>query len=369
MHKKSVAVLDIGSSKIEVAVGERGVNKTFIIKARKSFAFDGFSEGEFFNVAELKGVLSACADFIKKSGKGNTNAVYVGVPGEFTRVFVKDAQISFAKKKKIDENDINNLYESAFVMKSTKYKLINRSAIVYELDDYRRLSYPVGSSSEILKGKLSFVLCTRYFIDIVKPALEACGIRNIELVSTPLAEAMYLLEAEERDRIAMILDIGYITTTFSLIQGDGILYQNNFDYGGGYITAAITEKLDIDFNSAEELKRKVNLCRTAINGVDLISLENGEYYNSQEVKEIVKNSLDVLCENVSECQEGSGFNIPEYVPLLITGGGITYLRGAKEHLSGRLGVHTEIISPRVPLMDNPSESSLLSLLDLALEQQ
>jgi len=369
MHKKSVAVLDIGSSKIEAVIGERGVNKTFIIKARKSFAFDGFSDGEFFNVTELKGVLSSCADFLKKSCRGSLNDVFVGVPGEFTRVFVKDSQISFSKKKKIDENDINNLYESAFVMKSTKYKLINRSAIVYELDDYRRLSYPVGSYSEILKGKLSFVLCTRYFIDIVKPVLEASGIRNVELVSTSLAEAMYLLEAEERDRIAMILDVGYITTTFSLIQGDGMLYQNTFGYGGGYITAAITEKLDIEFKDAEELKRKVNLCRTPVSGVDLISLDNGEYYNSEEVKAIVKSSLDVLCENVVECQENSGFNIPEYVPLLITGGGITHLRGAKEHLSGRIGVHTEIIAPRVPLMDNPSDSSLLSLLDLASEQQ
>ncbi len=368
MHKKSVAVLDIGSSKVEAVIGERGVNKTFIIKARKAFAFEGFSDGEFFNVTEIKGVLSACADFIKKSCKGGVNVVYVGVPGEFTRVFVKDAQISFSKKKRIDENDINNLYESAFVMKSSKYKLINRSAIVYELDDYRRLSYPVGSYSEILKGKLSFVLCTKYFIDIVKPVLEACGIRNVELISTPLAEAMYLLDAEERDRIAMILDVGYITTTFSLIQGDGMLYQNTFDYGGGYITAAITEKLDVEFNVAEELKRKVNMCRTPIKGVDLISLENGEYYNSEEVKSIVKNSLDVLCETIAECQENSGFNIPEYVPLLITGGGITHLRGAKEHISGRIGVHAEIISPKVPLMDNPSESSLLSLLDLALEQ-
>ena len=49
------------------------------------------------------------------------------------------------------------LFEAAFVMASSKYTLINRSAIVYELDDFRRLANPVGSYSEILKGRLSFI--------------------------------------------------------------------------------------------------------------------------------------------------------------------------------------------------------------------
>ena len=47
MQKKQVAVIDVGSSKISVIIGERGVNKTFLIKARKDYAYDGFEGGEF----------------------------------------------------------------------------------------------------------------------------------------------------------------------------------------------------------------------------------------------------------------------------------------------------------------------------------
>ena len=64
----------------------------------------------------------------------------------------------------------------------------------------------------------------------------------------------------------------------------------------------------------------------------------------------------------------SGYVIPEYVPLMVTGGGISYIRGAKEHVSGRLNTQVMIISPKVPLMDKPTESTILSLMDLALEQ-
>ncbi len=367
MKDKHVAIIDVGSSKITAVVGERGINKTFIIKARFDKEYDGFDEGVFFDVDKFKDCLSYLAKAIKKTA--NVDTIYVGVPGEFTQVFVKESQISFAKKKKITFEDIDMLFEAAFVLSSNKYTLINRSAIVYELDDFRRLAYPAGSVSSILKGKLSFVVCSNYFLNIVKQTLELAGVKHVECVSTSLAEALYLVEADVRDRIAILVDIGYITTTLSIIQGDGILYQKTFSYGGGYITASISDKFDVDFNVAEKVKRKINLNHYSNTPtLDLLDGENGQYYSISELKTLVLNSLDLLCENLSNALESSGYIIPEYVPIMITGGGITYIRGAKEHLSSRLGSAIEVVAPKVPLMDNPLESSVLSLLELALEQ-
>ncbi len=371
MQKKQVAVVEVGSSKITAVVCERGINNTFVIKASTSYEYDGFESGAFFNEKQLKGVLCSVAEFLKKSKNtiGGIQTVYVGVPGDFTKVVVKDSQISFPKKKKIQDEDVDALFDSAFVMSNAKYTLINRSAIVYELDDFRRMANPVGATSEILKGKLSFVVCSNYFIEAVKNTLVVNGIERVECVSLALAQAMYLVDAEVRDRIAILVNVGYISTTLSVIQGDGILFQKSFAYGGGYVTASIMEKFDMDFDCAERLKRKINLsqiCSSA--SYDLIEADNGEYYNVEELKSIIKSSLDVLCENVSVALEEFGYVIPEYVPLSVTGGGIAYIRGAKEHVSGRLNMAIEIIAPKVPLMDKPTESALLSLLDLALEQ-
>lgn len=364
MQKKQVAVIDVGSSKISVIIGERGVNKTFLIKARKDYAYDGFADGEFFDAQNVKRVLFSAAEYIKGVIKKGEPRVFVGVPGEFTKVSVKTGQISFSGKKRITEADVDALFDSAFVPASSKYSLINRSAIVYELDDYRRLANPIGSASEILKGKLSFIVCSNYFIETVKNTLKAAGINDVECVSSALAEVMYLLEPEARDRIAILLDIGYISTTFSLVQGDGILYQRSFPYGGGYITAALTQKFGLDFSVAEELKRKVNLSAVNTGNYDIISLSDNSYQNAEETRAIIKDSLDSLCEEIENCMENSGYTIPEYVPLLVTGGGISYLRGAKEHVANRLGATVEIVAPKVPLMDKPTESSALSLLDL-----
>jgi cell division protein FtsA len=345
------------------------INKTFIIKGSDSFDYDGFQDGTFFDIAQLKSVVSQAVEALKKSFTNKLETVYVGVPGDFTEVVVKDSQISFAKKKKITDLDVDTLFDSAFVVQSAKYTLINRSAVVYELDDFRRLANPVGAVSGILKGKLSFVLCTNYFIEAVKSIIVGMGVDNVEFVSLSLAQALYLLDADTRDRIAFVCDVGYISTTVMIIQGDGILYQKSFPYGGGYITADITQKFQIDFEDAEKLKRKVNLsCLTSSREFDLIDGDNGEYYSVEEIKNVIKDSLDQLCEYVSDALDNSGYVLPDYVTLMVTGGGISYLRGAKEHVSGRLNMAVEIIAPKVPLMDKPTESSILSLLDLALEQ-
>lgn len=370
MQKRHVAVIDVGSSKITAVIGERGVNQTFIIKGRYSYDYDGFGDGQFFNIDGLKKVLFLVAENLSKSAFGKIETVYVGVPGDFTKVYIKDSQLSFSKKKKITEEDVDSLFDNAFVLTSSKYTLINRSAIVYELDDFRRLANPIGAVSEILSGKLSFIVCSNYFIEAVKQTLIIAGFKNVECVSSALAQALYLVDAETRDRIAIIADIGYITTTFSIIQGDGIVYEHSFNFGGGYITAALVEKFDISFNVAEKLKRKINLGHVSSStSFDVIDGENGEYYSTNELKDVLKASLDQLCEQISLAFENSGYVIPDYVPLMVVGGGISYIRGAKEYVSNRLGMSVSILKPNVPLMDKPIESTILSLLDLALEQQ
>ena len=365
MHKKQVAVLDVGSSKITVLVGERGVNKTFVIKGKKSFDYEGFSDGTFFDVEQLKSIVGSAIEYLKSVNRQAIEPLYVGVPGEFVKVAVKDAQISFNKKKKITEVEIERLFDSAFVVSGASV-LINRSAIRYELDDMRRLANPIGCYSEILKGKLTFIVCQNYFIELFDGILNGLGVKQKEYVSSSLAQAMYLIEPETRDRIAMLLDVGYITSTFSLVQGDGILYQKTFSFGGGYITASIAEKYSLNFSLAEELKRKINMCKVSQTDYDTISADNGEFYSADELIKLVKENLDLLCEKIAEAIDDTGYVIPEYVPLLITGGGISYLRGAKGHLANRLGLSVEIVTPNVPMMNIPTESSLLSLLDISL---
>ncbi len=367
MQKRQVAIIDIGSSKMTAVIAERGVNNTFIIKGRSDVSYEGFDESGFFDNNEVEFcVKKAVGEIFKYATKG-VDAVYVGVPSAFTQTVVKDSQISFAKKKKIQPEDIDTLYDAAFVLPSTRFTLISRSAVNFELDDFRKLKNPIGATSEILKGKLSFVFCSNYFLESVVPVIKSEGIDRINCIPTAFAQGMYLADDDTRDRLMLFIDVGYISTDVTVMKGRGIIFQDSFSYGGGYITGSLANNFEIDFAIAEKLKRKVNLCSLAPNGeYNVIDGEDGNYYPAEKIKMLVLDSLDELCDKIFASLEKFNVSIPEYVPLMITGGGISFLRGAKEHVSERLNMNVEIIAPRVPLMDKPTESSVLSLLDMAL---
>ncbi|MBR5192591.1 MAG: hypothetical protein IKW33_04190 [Clostridia bacterium] len=368
MQKKQVAVIDIGSSKITAGLCERGINKTFIIKGKFNFEYDGFGLDGFYDVAQFTKTLEQAIQSLKNSAGSKLNCVYIGVPSAFTKVVVKNSQISFSKKKKITGEDIDALFDSAFLVPSDSYALINRSAIVYELDDFRQLANPIGNYSEILKGRLSFVLCENDFYNLVKSVCNNLGVQKVECVSSALCQSLYLIEPELRDRIAILLDVGYISTTLMVIQGDGIILQKTFEYGGGYVSGMLAEKFDLDYLDAEKLKKKVSLsARKSADSFETIDDLSDRYFNSLEVKETVKYSLDTLCESIAETIADFGYVLPDYVPLLLTGGGITFIRGAKEHISNRLGYIVEVVAPKVPMLNSPTESSFLSLCDVVLE--
>lgn len=365
---QQVAVIDVGSSKITSFIGERGVNGTFIIKGYNEIAYSGFLSGEFLDKDETEYVLRRLLSSVKQC-RSQTRTVYVGVPAGFTKNIVRDAQLSFNKKKKITDKEIDELYSLGFSGDYAGYSVINRSPVFYELDDFRKTPDAIGEYSATLKGRVSYVLCGDEFTLFIKSVLKSEGFDECEFVSVSLAEALYLVSPEARDRLAFMVDVGYITSTLTVIHGDGIVYQRTFDLGGGMISAAITEAFDVPFETAEKVKRKASISAD-VGDTDVYEVASGEdvmYFNVNKVKRIVNDTLDKLAEEIDFCFKKAKIEPPEYLPLLLTGGGITSLRGAKERLSSRLNMNVEVVYPDVPLYDKPSNSSMLSVLNLALE--
>ena len=126
--QNQVVVLDIGSSKVTALIGERGVNKTFLIKGFSEREYSGFTDGQFLDVQSFSGAVKAAIREVREITRVKIAKVYVGVPGEFTTVITKNHHIAFSKKKKIRERDLDELFDVAFPFKGESYRIIIRSA-------------------------------------------------------------------------------------------------------------------------------------------------------------------------------------------------------------------------------------------------
>lgn len=246
--KKEVAVLDVGSSKLELYVGERGINNTFVIKAKSSCSYAGFMDGDFIEPDNLKQNFSKLFHEILSTKKIKFKKIYIGVPAEFVVVTERELRVDFSKRLQITMAHIDKLYHSKFENEYAEtHDIINIAPMYYILSDGSRCLYPIEKYSSSLKVYASFIYCSSSFISTVTQTLNSIGVYNIEFVSSTLATGMCLISEEEREKGTIIVDCGYISTSVALIVGDGLQDLRAFSVGGGHITADLSEHLNLPF--------------------------------------------------------------------------------------------------------------------------
>jgi cell division protein FtsA len=373
MAKTQVAVLDFGSSKISVLIAERGINNTFNIKGKGESDYHGFAKAEFFDTKDLKTAISMAVNNAMTNSGRKIKKLYIGVPAEFCFSEVKTASQTYQSKKRINDNDIYNLFDMVDDYENTTqtHTVINRSPIYFSLDDGRKVIDPNGIVTTKLSSQVSFILAKNSFINLIDGILSELLITNTHYTSSVLAESLYLLEPEVRDRFALIVDSGHITTSVSLVRGDGILSLNAFSIGGGHITGDLSQLLELKFAEAEKLKRKVVLSLDASDNDFYETTVKGAVtpVSAKMVNEIVESRIDMIASTINKILHSINANYPEYIPIYLTGGGLSYLKGAKDYLSKAMGKNIEIISPPVPQLNRPHYSSLLGVLDIALTDE
>lgn len=369
MSKETVAVLEVGSQKITCVIGSRGVNNTFAIKSYFEQEYEGFSDGDFFDINSLSFAVKKTVSEAVKNSRGVMNKLYVSVPSEFCTVRTRDCSISFTRKRRVKESDVAELHNKLSLSKNSDYAIIDVAAVYYSLSDGRQTENPIGQISERLGGLLTYVLCDKYYCSLLTATCKSVKPFAIEFVSEALAESSLLLTEKKLNRI--LVDVGYLTTSFAVLKGNGIVYLKAFSYGGGYLRAALMEEFKITFEQAEQLKRKINLGYDKTDASGVYKLFSGDEAVSvplQRANAVVRASLDNLAEQIEERLRECA-DLPENDVIALTGGGISFMRGAKEYLSTRLGYGLNVVAARVPLMSNPDEAACLSVLNLALSKQ
>jgi cell division ATPase FtsA len=369
VRNKSVAVLDIRSSEICAVVGEKGVNNTFVIKSKYTCRYEGYAEGELldidsFNLAicdVVKSTLSAVGEKVK--------AFYVGVPCEFLKLEICDKVLSFPSPKKVSESDISALIASSEPNDVKGYRVIGQSPVYYVLSDKRRVIDPIGVYCDSLRAKLSFILCRTAFIGCVKAAFKKCApLAEIYFLAANLAETNYLIEPEIRDSYAVLFDFGYISSSYSVSYGNGIVFSEAFSVGIGHIAVLLMNELDIPYEVAKAFLGKVNLnAKEKLSSIEEYKYRGQVYsFATSTLRDLIREGLDGICETIEECRQAYTGKDLSGKPLYVTGEGINAIRGAADHLSSRLVTQVEVISPKLPYYDKPQFSSIFSLLAAAL---
>lgn len=362
MTPKKAAVLDIGSDCITLVIQDNKYADNFIFKA--SAAYDGFMDGEFFDVSALfrtvDGLFRECATV--------TNAevaeVLVGVPGEFTTVVCKNVEMTFTPQHKVTPRDLEALFQKGNTYgESTGYISINASPVHYILDTGEKTIDPVNKTTSSLVANISYVLCEIGFVNLFNRIASQVG-ANFTYTSQILAEAMYVVPPAERDKGVVLFDAGFISSTVAFVRGDGIKYAVSFSIGGGNVAGDLTAVEQIPFDQAKDLTAKLNLNLRPKEGDVYNVTYEGEVctYPVSVINEIAVARVQDIAEIVQKIIERAPCDIPPSAKILLTGCGLSTLAGAKEILSDTTRRVVEVIAPDLQQFNKPRYSSLAGLL-------
>lgn len=372
MKNESVAILDIRSYELTFFLGAKGVNDTFSFSGSHSETYEGCSTEGFFDAEDFRRAVVAAITSVRQNYEGVIGEIFVGVPSAFVSVHTKGHTISFPKKRKITAQDVDALYESGLADMLVSGRCIRRSDMYLTLGDNRKYFDTedlYGVPTALLKGALCYYFLDEKFYETTTSVLQDLGFQNVRFLPSTLAQAMYLLPAKRREGYAFLLDVGFLTTSVSVIYGNGIVREQTFDCGRGTVLVSLMQGLGVDYATAEEILAATNVSGGSVPKDLLWTSERGEVsFPVYQINDVVKCALDVLCENVEKFfekyyrEKQSVFAVN---PISITGEGIGGVAGAAEHVSRRINRLTETVAPDLPYYDKPAFSSRIALLDMA----
>lgn len=367
MLKDAVAVIDVGSYSLTALIGENGINNNFTIRAITRCVHDAF-DGEKINERNLYDAVSKSLKSVSSSAKARLNKVYVGVPGEFLRLFNTEQRAFYNRKKRIRPKDITEFFDGAcHGLDMGEYEIISRNGVCFFIDGGLRCDEVLGVRTSSLSSYVSVYGAMKDFTETVRKILNGLKIDEVVFIPATLAEGSLLFTKEERRTAQILLDVGYSSSQLTVLSGDGALFERAFSVGGGHITAYLYDKFQVDFEVAERLKRKINLS-IHMDGGNYVVLYGDEQFNFpvSSSNDVARYVLDELAENFDRAILNSRVKLPHNVSVSLTGGGISYIRGGAEYLAGRIEMPVNVVCPKTAYMSKPDDSSSLAVLNYAL---
>lgn len=369
--KTTVAAMDFGTSKIVALVAETSGRQRCDIIGAGIATYDGFLEGQWNAPDLLNDAIAAAVREAEEQSHARIREVNVGVPGDFSSVRTVEVKVELqGADPRVTERDINELFNRATnELGEVRGSVIHRSPAWFIVDDGKKTLEPMGMHGYELRAMVSFVIADQFFLEDITERFRSLGITVNGCFSTPTGQAMLFVPDEERDRTAILVDMGYLTTEVMAVEGDALTFLKVLPMGGGHIAADLAYGLEITLPAAEQIKRAyiygLSAGQASFEGVN----KGGESktFSREEVEKVLEPRAEEICEAVRDAIKESGVKLSNWSPIYLTGGGLAINRGGRDFLAAKLEKPVRELPRKAVKLSSPAYSSALGLLDLIID--
>ncbi len=371
--KTQIAAIEFGTSKIVTMIAQNSGMDRLDIIGSGTVPYNGYSDGDWNTPGQMIQRVRDSIAAAELEANSKIREIYVGVPGEYIHVRSCETEVDLPDGV-VDEAAINAVQDAAADLLHVADEgglVMHRTPSWFIVDDGKKTMAPGGRGTR-LRAMTTFIIADPQFIEDIKEILGAQNITILGFLSPSLGASLLLLSLEERDRSALLIDVGYLNTEISVVEGDAIIYHAILPRGGGHITADLATELRIPMRAAEQIKRNFvfNPDEFDMDSFSEVYDDAGERltFPREVIGEIVERSFEELANMIDMTVRNDADRfLGKRSQVFLTGGGIALMRGAREALAARIARPVKISAAKSSKMSSPVFSSALGLADLIFD--
>ncbi len=259
MAKNIITGIDIGTHSIKVIIAQSQNSKAPIILGTGLKQTHGLKNGYITNSKEVARSLQQAILLAEEAANIEIDSAYLSIGGIGLDSVYAKSEISITKaESRIDEKDLDKILDKA-ELKAQKQlvnrKVLHRIALSYKVDGQDVLGEPIGLKGNKLQAEVLLVTVLEPHYLSLKELVESLGIDVLDVLASPIAASLVVLNKEQKEAGCVLANIGAETVSI-VVYEDGIpVSLKVFPTGSSDITSEIALKLQVPLRQAEEMKR------------------------------------------------------------------------------------------------------------------
>jgi len=250
--------LDIGTSKVAAAIGERKENGSLDVIGIGVAPSRGLRKGVVVNLeATVESVKQAVEEAELMAGISMERA-FVGIAGGHIKGFNCRGVVAVSgRDRAVTRDDVGRVLEAARAVSIPQDRTIfHVLPQEYLVDDQDGIGDPLGMSGSRLEANVHIVTGAVSSIQNAVNCVNRAGLEVCETVLDPIAAAETVLSPDERELGVALVDIGGGTTDLAIFRRGSVVHTAVLPAGGDHFTNDIAVGLRTPIPDAERIKKK-----------------------------------------------------------------------------------------------------------------
>jgi cell division protein FtsA len=256
MRKRSriVTALDIGTSKVKVAVAEASAGSELKLLGMGEVPSRGLRKGVVINIEATVGSIADAVRQAEAMASEKINHVYASISGNHLRGFSSNGIVG-VRGREVSPYDISKVMEAArAVAIPMDREVLHVLPQEFIVDDQDGIREPLGMSGVRLEARVHIITGAISSAQNVVKCANRCGLTVRDIVAGMIASGSAVLSQEEQELGVCLLDIGGGTTDLAVYNGGTVRHTAVMPVGGSHITNDIAAGLRTPIQAAEQIK-------------------------------------------------------------------------------------------------------------------